>query len=244
VRDDHSILILGNQASALAPLADRIRRLGFHAVRAKTFDDAVELAEERGFRFAVSLLEPDVPVVDLERALVGLRDRTRNPDMVFVATGARPGRSECAHLRQAGVELALWQPIGDHPLLFQLNRARARALGQAPALRDTARAPTEWSTRLYVGGRAKRAEIYSLSAGGAFLATARPSPRGARLELDLPLPKRPLRVVGQVLYTNVPGNLQRECLPNGMAVRFIDAPEREHRAIGESVSETAARYFV
>ena len=72
------------------------------------------------------------------------------------------------------------------------------------------------------GGRRKIVSIYSLSAGGAFLETPRPSMSGARVEVSLLTPDGELSFDANVLYTNVPGNLSQPMLPLGMAVRFED----------------------
>jgi len=88
------------------------------------------------------------------------------------------------------------------------------------------------------GGREKEALVYSVSPGGAFLATPRPSMRGARVSVQLPLPAGNLSLDGRVLYTNVPGNLQRPDLPVGMGVAF-DAPSSEaERELRFAVAQT------
>jgi len=235
-----AILILGDECSLLKSLAERIRNLGFRSLRAKTPDHAVDFACERGYRFAVGLLGPGTGSLDLDASLDALRVRTRSPNLSFMAVGDRPDDGEIDRLRQAGVRTALWHPVGDHALLFKLNAA----LGDTDQalLREDERAPTDWISRYYVAGRPKQGKIYSLSGGGAFVATPRPSLRGAQLAIELPLPEGPLDVLGKVVYTNVPGNLHRDLLPDGMGIRFVDAPSEHCTAIRRVVSETLALY--
>lgn len=242
MQEEPAILILGSHGAPMSSLADRIRQLGFRAIRAKTPRDALDLAQERGFRFPVGLIDSELPAPDLAQALSDLRRHSNSPDLVFLATGHPPDAAERRRLAQAGVEIALWHPVMDNALLFHLNRAVSH--DPAVSLRGEQRVPTDWTTRAFVTGREKRVSVYSLSAGGAFLATRRPSQRGCALAIDLPLPSGVVSVLGEVVYTNVPGNLHRRCLPDGMGVRFLRTSATDRDAIGESVLETAARYLV
>jgi CheY-like chemotaxis protein len=237
-----TVLVLGEHGALLSGLADRMRAMGFRAIRAKTPQDALDLAAERGYVFDAAMIDAAMPALDLASALGDLRRRAGSPRMTFLATGERPSATECERLRAAGVLYALWQPVGDHALRFQLNRTTSHDPGVS--LREEQRVPTEWTTRVMVGGRPKPASVYSLSAGGAFLATGRPSMRGAEMAIDLPLARGPISVLGRVLYTNVPGNLSRGHLPTGMGVRFVDTPMDDRRAIDSQVSETAVQYLV
>jgi len=237
-----TILMLGDHGRQLSELAGRMREMGFRAIRAKTPEHALELAAERGFIFDAAIIDAAMPAIDLGTALAELRARTGSEHMIFLATGERPRTDECARLRAAGVRFALWQPLGDHALRFQLNRAASQDLGIS--LREVQRVPTEWKTRVIVGGRSKLASVYSLSAGGAFLATNRPSIRGAEMAIDLPLPDGCISLLGRVLYTNVPGNLSRSLLPTGMGVCFVDTPLGDRRAIDAQVSEVSIQYLV
>ncbi|MBW2229379.1 MAG: PilZ domain-containing protein [Deltaproteobacteria bacterium] len=239
---DTTVLVLGEHALLLSSLADRIRDLGFRAIRAKTPQEALDLATERGYRFDAVLIDAGVPALDLPAALANLRMRAGAQGINFLATGVKPCAEECARLREAGVLYALWEPVGNHAMRFQLNRATTHDPGAS--LREEQRVPTEWKTRVTVGGRPKPASVYSLSGGGAFLATARPSMRGAEMAVDLPLPGGTISVLARVLYTNVPGNLARSHLPSGMGVRFIDTPMGDRRAIDHQVSEVAVHYLV
>jgi CheY-like chemotaxis protein len=236
-----TVLVLGDHGLVLSELSERIRRHGFRAVRAKTPQDALDLADERGYRFSAALVESSLAALDLGGALSQIRERAGLPGMVLIATGAMPAASERQRLREAGVRTALWQPVGDHALLFHLNRATSDA---GRHLRAAQRVPTEWRTRVMVAGRAKPASVYSLSTGGAYLATDRPSMRGAELAVDLPLPGGPVSVLGRVVYTNVPGNLKRAHLPAGMGIAFVRTPREDADRIGERVAEIASQYYV
>jgi hypothetical protein len=238
--EEPAILILGDEGMLLASLFERIRNLGFRSIRAKTPDHAVDLACDRGFRFAAALLGPGTGALDLAASVKALRVRTRSPNLTFLAVGDRAGDEERERLRQAGVRTALWDPVSDHALLFHLNAATTNA-DRGP-LREQERAPTDWISRYFLGGRAKQGSIYSLSSGGAYIATPRPSLRGAQLAVELPHPDGKLDLLGQVAYTNVPGNLQRNQLPDGMGIRFIDTPAADQALIGQYVTDTLALY--
>jgi len=239
---EKTILVLGDHDTSLSNLAERCRRLGHRTIRAKTPQDAIGLAEERGFRFAVALVRPDLGVADLGAALSELRTRCRSEEMVAVATGSPALGPDRERLRRAGVELALWEPIGDHALLFQLNRCLGAE--HVDLLRADERTPAGWSALVVSRGRARAAAVYSVSPGGAFLVTQRPLQKGARLALELQVPERPLSVGAVVVYTNVPGNLRRGRLPDGMAVRFLDLTPSEGSRLREHLHDSAAQYRV
>jgi hypothetical protein len=216
--------------------------MGFRTVRAKTPVDAIELAEERGFFFGAALMEPELPAVDLAETLAALRERAASPALVFIAAGPPAGAEVRRRLRDGGVTLALWEPVADHALRFQLNQAMAKR--RADYLRSEARIPTNLSAGIVTGGRRKQANVYSLSGGGAFLETGRPSMAGASLTVELPFPAGIVRVSGRVLYTNVPGNLACSSLPTGMAVRFNDDDFGTCDEIRRNVSAFSAHYAV
>jgi hypothetical protein len=93
------------------------------------------------------------------------------------------------------------------------------------------RVPTNWPVRVTTGKREKHAKIYCVSAEGAFLATPRPSLPKALVHFSLPLPTGEVRLSGEVVMTNVPGNLVRENLPAGMGVRFTGYSREIERSL-------------
>lgn len=231
------VLVLGDHATPLASLAERMRRLGYRVVRAKTPQQALDLTEERGYCFSAALVETTLPVVNLERALWELQERAGEGDLVFIAAGDRPDLEGLERLRQADVKLALWEPVGNHALRFQLNRALAGR--RDDWLRGDLRAPMETPVKIFSAGREKRASIYTLSSGGAYLETIRPSPTGANIAIELPLPRGDIELAARVLYTNVPGNLQSDKLPSGMGIRFTETPATGQQLIEHTVTERA-----
>jgi hypothetical protein len=233
-----SVLALGGHGSHAWALAERASRLGFQLVRAKTPEDAIALRAERGFQVGAALIDSEFPAPDLRDALQAIRTRLEASELEFIATGPHPDDETSLRLGEAGVELALWEPVGNHTLRFQLNRALARI--HPNLMRGERRVPTEWRVNVFTGGRQKAADVYSISGGGAFLATPQPSMSGAQIAVELPLPTGRTTLDARVIYTNVPGNLKLPKLPHGMAIRFSAPEPAEMHAIAEVVSQTAA----
>ena len=241
--EDKLVLVIGQHTHALSDLTERIRGLGYRARRIKTAEEALDLAQERGVRAGAILIEPELPALDLGVAVSTLRGRLADgrPDAV-IAAGRRPDDETLEKLRRAQITLALWDEVGDNALRFQLNRASTEA--HLLSLRQDHRVPTEWRTLLSVGGRRKRTAVYSLSGGGAYLATPRPSLRGAEIAIDLPLTDGRVSVAGRVLYTNVPGNLQQATLPHGMGIEFVAMPADVRHSIEDEIRSVTAQYVI
>lgn len=236
-----SVLVVDAGGHPLEPVAQRLRLLGIAALRAKTAAEArAALADPRAGIGAV-LIPPDPPTLDLPRAL---RVLTKAPDggvLPLLVCGPRPEREARARLREAGAELALWDPLDDHTLRFQVNCALARGAG-VNVPRRALRVPTHWPVQVRMGARTRPAHVYSVSARGAFLATAGPALRRSLVHVTLPLNDEagePLRVSGEVVATNVPGNLRRRNLPLGMGVRFLGLGPNAERTLQRYADERA-----
>jgi hypothetical protein len=233
-----SVLALGGHGCRAFALAERASRLGFRVVRSKAPEDAIALRAERGFQFGAVLLDAEFPAVDLGSALDQMQRGLESPELEFIATGPPPAEETRCRLREAGIELAMWDPVGDHTLRFQLNRALAHI--RPNGMRGEQRAPTDWRVDVFASGRRKSADVYSISGGGAFLATPQPSMSGAEIAVELPLPSCRTTLDARVLYTNVPGNLKLPQLPHGMAIRFNAPAADELNEIRALVSDTSA----
>jgi hypothetical protein len=233
------ILVLDAGSPSMRHLTTRLRRLGYSVLPSKTPDHADRLLRTRGSGIAAAVIPVDLPTFDLGAALRFLRRLEPTGELNFVAAGQRPSGAGRRLLRDAGVELALWEPVDEHTLRFQANRALASS-EIVRGNRTSLRAPATWSVAVWAGTRRKPARVYSLSAGGAFLATGRPSLPGAPLRIDLPASPGPLRLQARVVMTNVPGNLIRENLPIGMGVCFQRTPPEVEAALTAWVNKRLA----
>jgi len=237
MRDERSVLVLGAHSAHMGSLADRARDLGYQTVRVKTPEEAIDLARERNLVYGVGLIEPEGLAFNLSEALDAVRCHSNSPHMSYIATGTAPQAAERTLLRDAGIERALWTPVEDHALRFQLNAELSAAYEEC--LRYETRAPIDARAVVHAGDRSKQASVYSLSVGGAFLETPRPSMPGAQVEIAILTAGAELSVTAHVLYTNVPGNLSQICLPLGMAVRFEEMRRSTSDAIRQIVESSA-----
>jgi hypothetical protein len=216
--EEPAVLILDSASPSMRSIGERMRKLRYPVLPAKTPDQAERFLRTRR-SLTAALIPVALPTFDLSAALSFLRKHEPTGELTFVAVGHRPDRDARALLREAGVELALWEPMDDHLIRFQINRALASSeivLGGRARLR----APAGWDTEIRNSGRKKPARIYSLSSQGAFLATGRPSLPGASVGFDLPVTAGTAKLKARVTMTNVPGDFLRPNLPLGMGIRF------------------------
>ncbi len=225
-----SLLVVDAGGEPLEPIALRLVQMGFHVVRAKTVRDAHETLGDPRFLLGAVVIPADLPALDVAQSLRALRAGGRNAELPLLVCGTRPDATRRDRLRRAGAEHALWFPLDDHMLRFQANRALANGAPMRAA-RSAERVPTNWPVQFRINGREKLAKVYSLSANGAFLATAQPSLPRTLVHLGLPLPGDDACVAAQVVMTNVPGNLAKGNLPVGMAVRFRGLDEHTEAAL-------------
>lgn len=156
-----------------------------------------------------------------------VRELRRDTGLRLVAVGPALDDATRRAWREAGVQLALWEPYVDGELRFVLNEAGHD--DTELTTRGDPRVPTPLMARVHSATGAKAALVYNVSVGGAYLETPRPTAAGGHVSVELPLPERTLKLEAQVVSSNVPGNLQRPNLPIGMGVRFID-PDPDVRA--------------
>jgi len=106
------------------------------------------------------------------------------------------------------------------------------------------RVPTHLACRVTVGEREKDTIVYSLSETGAFLATRRASMTGAKIDLAFRPDGSPLEIQAEVVYANVPGNLQRPMLPLGMGVHFAEMERSDRKRMRNLISARVAELQV
>jgi len=233
-----TVLVIDGSDAPRAALTHRIRKMGYRAMRAKTPEEAFAIVEEHRHQVAAALIPPDLAVAHLGGALESLAARAPRGRLSYVVVGACPGDEALAELRAAGLRLALWEPIDDARLRFQVNRALA-GFSAKELSRAEMRAPLDIPAHVIQAGRRKPARVYTLSSGGVYLDTERPAMRSASIQVELDLWPSPVCASGVVVYTSVPGNLRRNNLPNGMGVRFDGVADAELGRIRRVVAEAS-----
>jgi hypothetical protein len=235
------VLALGFGAE-FEPLSARLLILHFRAVRAALADDAMRALERSGEPICAVLLAIPHTLGDLGFVLDRLRNRAPGTPLRFIAVGPRPSPPELEELRSAGVEFSLWEPFDDGALRYVLNAAACDP--GSGEHRRVQRAPTAMLARVFSGAGQKAALVYSLSEGGAFLETLRPTSSKGHVRIELPLPTGTVTLEAEVVNTNVPGNLHKPHQPMGMGVVFADVPEETRRNIAELVEALAENFYI
>ncbi len=216
----HFVLLIESDPERTEAVAAGLVRLGLEAVRVPDLADAVATVKAKEYAITAVIVPVDLPGSDVRKALKSMR--RREPVMPAMAYGKAPDGKQARKLRDAGVLLALSDGWDEGILRFQVNRLVSG--DTQTAVRGSRRAPTHALVRVLVGGREKSGLLYSVSEGGCFIESPRASMEGARLTLTFELDDRAFELTGVVVFSNVPGNLQRPNLPLGMGVRFDDVP--------------------
>ena len=218
------LVLLGANAPEMELLRARLTRIGHRVVPVKTAEQAHAFLRVGGPRVGAVAVPTDLPVVNLRAALEVLRRLAPGSDFTFIGAGGDPGPAGRQRLRDACVQLAIFDPVDLHTLRFQVNRA---LVGAKPVRgrRRTLRAPADWQVTARSGGREKQGRVYSISASGAYVALEQPWMVKSRVELRLAMPGAALAASGRVVMTSVPGNLRRHSLPFGMGIQFDEVSE-------------------
>jgi hypothetical protein len=245
MNESRRVLLLEGSDADTASLAVRVHELGIQPVRAESLEDAVRLVGAHAPPIDAALLPSEWPASRVKDDVKSLRRAIPGGALVFVVYGKPLEKSARKQLRAAGVELALWEPFDDGTLRFQLNRSFDG--GRVHECRRAERVPTYLLARVLPrggDGRARDTVVYSLSITGAFIETPRARMGGAEVDLELRLPGRPVTVRAEVVFTNLPGNLQRENLPLGMGVRFLELPPETEGILQDYLKERSAALLV
>jgi hypothetical protein len=236
------VLVIGGTDPAHDELVARIGGLGFEPVCCPTPETALLALEEAEEPIHCVLVSSERADRNLKRALKPLRKLGAPAGLHLAAFGQEPDRAGRRRLRSAGVHYALWQPIEESTLRFQLNRLTRSDPGDE--IRRARRVPTHLPARALAGGRSRDAIVYSLSEAGAFLETPRACMNGARVEIELVLPTGMLVLSSTVAFANVPGNLQRPNLPLGMGVHFDQPAAAGLSALADYVETRSSQLVV
>ena len=239
----HVLVLMSPEEMVTADLARRLREIGAPTTIVESFEEVEQLLSKGGLDVGALLIPTHVSPGTLTEPLETLRAVAPPAGINFISVGKAATKSDCKKLRNAGVELALWSPISEADLRFQINRALF-ANHSGFGNRGNPRIPTALGCTVTIVDRTKEALIYSLAANGAFLATRRASMTGAQLGLELRLPGGPILTAAKVVYANVPGNLQRPGLPLGMGVHFEPLDRSDEKRMKKYISECIDRLQV
>jgi hypothetical protein len=221
-------------------LAGRVVVLGFRATRANDVESAVEQIRRQDQPVRVVLFPVDATFGDRTRELRRMAEAAGALGLRPIVTGAQPNPASIAALKRDGVRFALWKGFHDADLRFTLNSALYdETRGQ---LRPSLRVPASLMARVRSGAGEKAAMLYNLSTTGAFVETPRPGMPGGSIQLAIDFPDGTLDAAAVVVFTNVPGNLQKANLPVGMGVKFVSIPAAVSQRIAKYVAEKARAY--
>jgi hypothetical protein len=232
----HVVILTRPDDMATIDLTLRLREIGAQTTVVQDFEEAQRMLEEASLDIGAILIPTHFETKTLGRTLDEALASAPPEGLGFISVGKPPSKFECKNLRKAGVKLALWNPLCEAYLRFQINRA-LYADHNGFGNRGNPRVPTELGCTVKVGQREKETLIYSLAANGAYLATRRASMSGARLDLDLRLPDQTIATPARVVYANVPGNLQRPGLPLGMGVQFDPLGRNDQKRLKKYIVE-------
>jgi hypothetical protein len=240
VRNERSQILLFGFGKAHDELAGRIVVLGYRALRAGDADSAVDLIRRQDQPARVVLFSTDAPFADRTLDLRRMSEASGALGLRCIVSGEQPNASLIAALKRDGVRFALWRGFSDADLRFTLNMALYdETRGQ---IRPALRVPANLIARVKSGAGEKAGMLYNLSQTGAFIETARPSPPSGRITLTLEFPDGAVSSPAEVVFANVPGNLQKPNLPLGMGVKFTSLPVATRERIAKFVAERARSY--
>ena len=227
------VILIEGSDGGITTLAERLRAFDVEPTRVANLDSAAALVAEQRQPFCVVMIPTDFYHDRLKKVLRSVITANPQSEVMLVSVGRHPTPAQRKELKAAGMRLALWEPYDEGTLRFQLNRALGGDRDHHK--RRALRVPTYLLARIFIGGRTKDAVVYSLSEGGAFLETQRASMEGAQVKVELRLPGGSVEASGEVLFSNVPGNLQRPNLPLGMGLHFTDITDDDVKRIREFV---------
>jgi hypothetical protein len=240
VRNERSQVLLFGYGKAHDELAGRIVVLGYRALRANDVETAVDLIRRQDQPVRVVMFPVDAPFGHRADDLRRMAEASGALGLRSIVSGPQPNAAGIAALKRDGARFALWKGFHDADLRFALNAALYdETRGQ---LRPSRRVPASLIARIKSGAGEKAGMLYNLSTTGAFIETSRPNMPGGRITLTIEFPDGPIETLAQVVFANVPGNLQRPNLPLGMGVRFAGTAAAAAERVAKFVAERTRAY--
>jgi Tfp pilus assembly protein PilZ len=240
VRNERSQVLLFGFGKVHDELAGRIVVLGYRALRANEIENAVDLIRRQDQPVRVLMFPPEAPFADRPNDLRRLAEASGALGLRSIVSGTQPTASAIAALKRDGVRFALWKGFHDAELRFTLNAALYdETRGQ---MRPALRVPASLMARIKSGAGEKAGMLYNLSSTGAFIETPRPSMPGGRITLTIEFTDGPVATPANVVFANVPGNLQKPNLPLGMGVKFAGITAEAAERVAKYIAERARSY--
>jgi Tfp pilus assembly protein PilZ len=228
VRNERSQILLFGFGRAHDELAGRIVVLGYRTLRAAEVEDALEQIRRQMQPVRVLMFSTSAPFANRAKELRAMAERAGALGLRAIVSGPQPEPAEMAALKRDGAKYCLWKGFTDAELRFVLNSALYdETRGQH---RPAVRVPANLVVRMKSGAGEKAGMISNLSATGAFVETQRAGMPGGRITLTIEFADGAVAIPASVVFSNVPGNLQRPNAPLGMGVKFAaGAPEAAAR---------------
>jgi hypothetical protein len=239
----HVLVLESPKGLETMDLARRLREIGAPVTTAANFDEAEELLRADQDDFGALLIPTSYEPKQLKKALKALLSMGPPGCVNLISVGDPPSDSERKKLRKLGIKLALWNPIAEPNLRFQINRALHQGR-EGFGSRNNPRIPSQFGCTVSIGDRHKDAAIYSLAETGAFLVTPRASMKGSQVDLKLRIPGGTIETSAMVVYANVPGNLQRPGLPLGMGVHFDELERDDQKRLRTLIADCISQLEV
>ncbi len=240
MRNERSQVLLFGFGKAHDGLAGRIVVLGYRAQRANEIEAAVDLIRRQDQPVRVLMFPPDAPFANRTLDLRRMAELSGALGLRCIVSGPQPNAASLAALKRDGVRFALWEGFHDAELRFTLNAALYDdTRGQ---LRPAQRVPASLIARIKSTSGEKAGMLYNLSATGAFIETQRPNMPGGRITLTIEFSDGAVATPANVVFANVPGNLQKPNLPLGMGVKFSGMSSAAAERVSKYIAERARSY--
>lgn len=237
---DYHVLVLDEPQGPLGPVAVRLIRAGVNVLYAPHPEEARLLMWQDDSDVRALIVHPQADAAVVR----SLFEEGSGPDgtemRAVIAVGPAPTPEVRARLRAAGAEWAIFGRYDDSALRFVLNTAVSLPEELSP--RREARAPCMSFAWIQLGSTRNFGVFYSLSAGGAYVETATPVPKGSLIDLEFQLEKRCYQVRAEVIYRNDAGDTASRNLPPGMGVLFRDISERDETTLRAWCTQRAEQY--
>jgi hypothetical protein len=231
-------------AADLRRLAVRLEGLGYSVAEVEAAGGGRSLLIDRGAAGRAAIIPAGLAGLEdgeLQRTTRALRGLAPSRRLTLLAWGPAPGPTARRQLRDAGVELALYEPLETAVLRFQVNRALTP---HEPPLRRAQRAPLGGEIAMRWRLRTRAARVYTLSSSGAFVLSDEPLRPGRKLVLEVPVGRLQPRARARVVLANPPGGTSHPDLPPGMAIAFDDLDAACAAVIQRLVEERLAALAV